>query len=191
MQNVKTVQRVLTLILLLAATASPAFAQYEPQPMEIFGGISYFDPGNFRGTPQGGQGELVINLSDKFAMVIESGFQPGTVTMMFRGVPIGQAKNFGTVQTGFRYYWIRNRRFSVFGHILTGGMFGKAQFIGDTRTRTIQGGVFTPGGGVEINITKNFAIRPIQTDLMLGSFFRGSSSVHRRFGAGFVYRFGE
>ena len=184
-------RKISTLILLLAVMAVPAVAQYEPAPMEIFGGISYFDPGNFRGTPQGGQGEFVINLSEKFAMVIESGFQPGTTTIMFQGVPVGIAKNFGTVQTGFRYYQVRNRRFSVFGHILTGGLFAKALFVGDTRTRTIQGGVFTPGGGIEINITRNFAIRPLQADLVMGQFFRGSSSIHRRFAAGFVYRFGD
>ena len=173
--------------------ALPAAAQYEPPPMEIFGGISLLAPdlpSGVSGRPVGGQAEFVLNLSEKFSLLIEFGYQkktiPFTVVDPFTGLLVTQDINFSfaTIQTGFRYYAVRNERFSVFGHILTGGFFVSSGGF------DFNAGSFTPGGGVEVNLTRKIAIRPIQVDLILSSAF-GGTGANVRYGSGIVYRFGD
>ena len=174
-------RKIIILAAVLLLGALPSVAQYEVPPMEIFGGISFFDLSGAPGLARGGQGEFVINISQKMALLIEVGIQKDTIDLG----PAGTVKvTLGTIQTGFRFYLVRNDRFSVFGHLMTGGLF-LSSGLGDSNA-----GAFTPGGGVEINLTRKFAIRPIQVDLILAQTFTGTKS-NKRYGSGIVYRFGD
>ena len=180
----------LLMCLSLSILVTPLAAQYEPPPMEVFGGISFISPDGLKGTAKGGQGEFVMNLSEKFSLLFDVGLQKKTITLSFTdplsGLTITQdfKFTFSQIQTGFRYYLVRNERFSVFGHLLTGGFFISSG------GQDSNAGTITPGGGVEIIISRKIAIRIVQVDAIIAQGFSGTGT-NARFAAGIVYRFGD
>ena len=182
--------RILLLMCLsLSIFVTPLAAQYEPPPLEVFGGISFVSPDGLNGTVKGGQGEFVMNLSEKFSLLFDVGIQKKTFTVTFPdgfGGTITQdfKFTFAQIQTGFRYYLVRNERFSVFGHLMTGGFFISSG------GQDSNAGTITPGGGVEIIISRKIAIRPVQVDAIIAQGFSGTGT-NMRFAAGIVYRFGD
>lgn len=179
------------MLAILFVCVAPAAAQYEPPPFEIYGGISLLDPDGLSEKANGGQVEITMNMTEKFALIFGIGLQKKRVPLVIGldpfGNPVTQDINltFSDVQTGFRYYAVRNERFSVFGHILTGGFFTKVPGLGN-----IEGGTFTPGGGVDINLTRKFAIRPFQVDAIIARGIAGNGP-NIRYSAGVVYKFGD
>jgi hypothetical protein len=209
------------LVVLAGLFAIPAAAQ-EPAPkVEISADYSYlrFNPSISQARNRsynGGGGSVNFNLTEHFGIKAEfMGYGSTSWTTTFAN-PIVTPK--GTIPAGtfqsqgnmFTYqfgptYTVRTSRVNYFGEILFGGSNtnGYANLVtsinagGGTLSAAPTQHPFTMniGGGVDINITKSIAFRPVEIDYMLTRYSNPLTSVNNqnnfRYVAGIVLRFGE
>jgi opacity protein-like surface antigen len=109
----------------------------------------------------------------------------------FTDLPDGVSGRMYTYVAGPRFYFRRQARISPFGEILVGAARHTAE------TATDQAGensfALLLGGGLDLNLTHNFAIRAVQADYLMTRFAgtTGDSAIQNnvRFSAGIVFRF--
>lgn len=121
------------------------------------------------------------------------------VAMSISGVRVsniqGSGVNLTTITDVFgpRYTWTtRSRKVAFFGQSLIGEAHGS-----DSVFPTSQGAVTSfnsfalqVGGGVDLRLSKHFAIRPFQADWLRTQFSNASTNVQKNFrlGAGVIFR---
>jgi hypothetical protein len=199
----------------------PAAAQDSVPWVEVSGNYSYFrftsatahvPPRNLNG----GGGSVNFNLTRHFGIKAEFMGYQSTLWRTTFTEPVVTAN--GTIPPGiynsqgnmFTYqfgptYTYRTETTNVFGEILFGGSKtnGYADWVKaiDAGGGTVAApGVQHPftmvvGGGVDINITKSIAYRPLEMDYVLTRYSNpvtfGNHQNSFRFVTGFVFRFGE
>jgi hypothetical protein len=200
----------------------PTAAQESVTWLEVSGNYSYFRfaPTASREIPprnlNGGGGSVNFNLTRNFGIKAElMGYEStlwrttfGTPVVTSQGtIPAGEYHSQGNMFTyGFGpTYTYRTEVTNIFGEVLFGGSRtnGYAEWV---KAIDASGGTvaaipiqhpFTMivGGGVDINITKNIAFRPLEMDYVLTHYSNpvtfGNHQNSFRFVTGFVFRFGE
>ncbi|MFQ5817013.1 MAG: outer membrane beta-barrel protein [Terriglobia bacterium] len=164
---------------LLIALALPAAAQepVEFPTVELFSGFSYanLDFDLKRRNFVGFQGNLSVNLYENLGIT-------GDVGGQFKSLP-GLSIQTWEFLIGPRAA-VRGNRLTVFGHALFGAMHTRIRQIGSA-TDFAMGF----GGGADVNLSKNLALRVLQVDYIPVS--SGGIWLHNlRFGFGIVIKAG-
>jgi len=183
---------------LLFAAAIPTQAQENYPKVEVYGGFSFFNSGQF---PQrenlnspGFGASIAGNLSKNFGIVGEVSGHFGTVTLLdLAGTPGVTVPEFDadvyTFLVGPRFT-SRSGGFDIFGHVLVGGAKTQVErFDSDTDF------ALAVGGGVDVIVSKPLAVRIIQIDYLpikndRSIFTNKDWSQNVRFQIGVVFRFG-
>ncbi len=180
-------------IVLIAAAfvaVSPLVAQEETPQVELYGGYSYVHfsvTANVTGFPaaatfnaNGGSGQLEYNANRWLGIVGDLG-----------GYYVSTPPTAGV----FSYLFgprlnLRGARVTPFAHVLLGGTVATGG-IGQVGAQNAF--AMTAGGGLDINVTKTVAIRPVQAEYYMTKFSDGLNNRQNnfRFGAGIVLRFGR
>ena len=100
-----------------------------------------------------------------------------------------------TVMAGPTFYPLGHRKITVFGHILAGEGFyrdtiaASAGFPSQVNTHTSL--AWTPGGGIDLNVSRSLSVRVVQLDYTQTKFSGSTFHDHdTRISAGIVYHFG-
>ena len=151
-----------------------AFAQDFPK-VEVSGGYSYFAPSNnFSGSnPQGWQGSIAGNFTDRFGLVAEANGHYQSVS--------GLRNNFHGFHFGPRFS-LRNSRATLFAHVLPG--FTRNDYQWQTISTSIPTTInahanafsLKTGGGVDVKLTSRLALRAIQADWHYSRFGGGNQN---------------
>jgi opacity protein-like surface antigen len=170
------VRKMFWLICLLPLTAmatDPDSANPTPRG-ELFGGYSYFHAGDGGGNFSGVNASIAENVRPWFGGVLDisSHWNSGT--------------NVSTFMYGPVFSYRKDPRVTPFFHFLAGGVRGSVGYLDISRAKTTFG--LAPGGGVDVQVTRNLAVRVIQVDYVL-SRFSNSEQSNFRVSAGIVYRF--
>ena len=141
---------------------------------EFFGGYSYFHGASGGGSFSGVNVSMTENLRPWFggALEVSSHWSSGT--------------NVSTVMYGPVFAIRKDPRVTPFVHFLAGGVRGSVGYLDISHSKTTFG--VAPGGGVDVQVTKNLAVRVVQVDYIL-SRFSNTQQSNFRVSAGFVYRF--
>lgn len=172
-------KKLIMLMAVLFIAALPTQAQTDYPGAEIFGGYSYFNTEFIDRESQHGWGvSFSGNLGPKVGLVAEfSGNYKA-----FNIAPFDVDTSTYTYLFGPRFSY-RTDAATVFGHILVGGATSKIESSSDTNF------ALAAGGGVDINVGKNFAIRAAQIDYIP---IFASDTVHNfRYMGGVVFKFGN
>jgi opacity protein-like surface antigen len=142
---------------------------------ELFGGYSYFHAGDSGGNFSGLNASIAENLRPWFggALEVSSHWSSGT--------------NVSTFMYGPVFSYRKDPRITPFVHFLAGGVSGSTGYLDISHGKATFG--LATGGGVDVQVTKNLAIRVAQVDYVL-SRFSATQQSNFRFSAGLVYRFG-
>lgn len=203
-----------------AAKASPASPAAKPAPkrdesayhwprVELFGGYSYVrfnTSGNLSGTSfsqstnlNGGSASLAIYLNKNWAIAGDFGaYHNGDVSHNVDA-------NLYSYLIGPRFSYRNSTRWTPFAQVLIGGVHGSveipANLLGNPTSVTFTQNAFamTAGGGLDVTVSKHWAIRVIQAEYFMTNFSAPSTvtglSVNRqnnlRISAGVVLRLGE
>ncbi|MEK6302834.1 MAG: outer membrane beta-barrel protein [Acidobacteriota bacterium] len=207
-------KRVFSILSLVLVCSLSAKAQDFPKA-EVFGGYSYLraDRVNFNGW----NASVAGNLNSWFGLVADfSGHYDSASTRSeftfpgFPGIPpfpgsstiVKSEASFHTFLAGPRFSYRKNERITPFAHVLLGasrrhidsevdfGVLGRTFF-------SLNNTAFTAalGGGLDVAISKNIALRVVQADYMLTrntlarSF--GDTRSNGRVSIGLVFRFGN
>jgi opacity protein-like surface antigen len=169
--------KMLWLVCLLPLTAMAADPDSTvPFPRgEFFGGYSYFHAGDGGGNFSGVNGSIAENLRPWFggALEVSSHWNSGT--------------NVSTFMYGPVFSYRKDPRITPFVHFLVGGVRGSVGYLDISHSKTTFG--VAPGGGVDVQVTRNLAVRVVDVDYVL-SRFSGTQQSNFRVSAGLVYRFG-
>jgi len=195
---------ILAIILML-----PLFLKAQDTPKtEVFGGYSYLH--NSGSNFNGWEGQGTLNLTPFFGLTFDASghYHTASAFSPITGVSFSANQRLYNFLAG-PTVTARFNKFSVFGH----GLFGAAHSsLGAGLTLPIVGGISTGvtsanafamalGGGLDLNLTKHFAIRAVQADYLYTRFnaldaltfgLSTSSSGHQnsfRYSAGIVFRF--
>jgi Outer membrane protein beta-barrel domain len=161
--------RLASVVFILAVFPTPALAQPDYSPVEVFGGYSLL-PANGddfpRQTSHGFQGGVTINLNHWFGVIGDLGMQFNTADDLGPGFEGRVARTRVTELLAGPRFTRRSERVAVFAHGLFGIASGDARdnFSGFSDTEMAFGG----GGGVDVWLNRRFAVRT-QFEL-LGSF---------------------
>ena len=204
-------------VFLLCGTAT--FAQEEVQRIELFGEYSYlrFNPT----VPQlrnrsfnGGGGGATFNITNYLGIKAELMGYGSTSFSTTIASPIATPK--GTIPAGtfnsqgnmFTYLFgpvvkFPTSRFTPFGEILFGG--SNSNGYANLSKAIVAGGgtinasgtqhpfTMAVGGGLDININHNFALRPVEVDYVLtrytNPFTNTNNQNNFRYTAGFIFKF--
>ena len=167
-----------------------AFAQPDYPKAEVFGGYSYFRANPERFNLNGWNASVTGNLTHWFG--IEGDFSGHYGKPTYYGVPIeGIDIDSHTFMGGPRLSF-RSGRATSFTHFLIGvARAGTSDFGYSTSDFALATVI---GGGIDININKNIAVRPFQADYLMTRFDPynyGEYQNNFRFSAGIVFKFGE
>lgn len=179
-------RKLFILLAVLFVAHIPAQAQESYPVVEIFGGYSYLSAevlGDREGlgTP-GFIASIAGNPHPNFGIVGEISGHYGNVTIPgIRPDPQFDADVF-TFLVGPRFTG-RRGNLNYFGHVLIGGARSKIETV-DSETDF----ALAIGGGLDINASKEIAVRLFQVDY-LPIRASGDTSNNFRFSIGFVYRF--
>ncbi len=181
------------LLLALCGFALPATAQDDATKLEAYGGYDYIRfnvNANVSGVPpsqsfnaNGGGGQLEFNVNHWLGIVGDlSGY----------GVTNTSADLVGWVMPylfGPRINF-RQRKFSPFAQTLFGGCLASNRIGGGPTQNSF---AMTAGGGLDISVSRHFAVRPVQAEYFLTKFPDGLNNRQDnfRFSAGIVYRIGR
>ncbi len=166
--------------------ADPATAQGPAQDktpqVEIFGGYSYMlaDFSNDSVNLSGWHFSLTENLNDWFGGTADfSGHyaQPEDINV-----------NAHMFLFGPTFALRRSRSLTPFGHVLLGGIRASRGFVGVSEANTKFAAAF--GGGLDLKVHPNVAIRLFQADYFVTPFF-GLRQDNVRVSGGIVFRFGN
>lgn len=168
--------------------ALPGSGQDTPK-LEIFsgGGFARADVGGADLNLYGWNGAVTENLNSWFGGTADfSGFygrqtQPGTP-------PVEVNVSAHTFMFGPRFTFRKAGAFTPFAHALLGGIRASQGYIGISQDATKFAAAF--GGGIDIKVHKNVAIRVVQAEYLVTPFF-GLRQDNIRLTAGVVLRFGK
>lgn len=180
-------RRFMWMVGLLAVVALPARAQNTPK-VELMGGYNYLrsDLGGANLSLNGWQASVTENLNSWFGGTAEfSGFYANITP------PLGPPDinvNAHSFLFGPQFSHRKNPNFTPFIHVLLGGFRGSQGYLDISQPKTDFAAEF--GGGIDIKIHKNIAIRVIQADYVATPFL-DQRQDNVRLSAGIVLRFGE
>ncbi len=96
---------------------------------------------------------------------------------------------------GPRFSWHRSGHFAPFGQVLLGGAHAGGSFASDSSGFAGSSNAFAliAGGGLDIGISRHFAIRALEADYYRTQFANGLNDRQNnlRISAGVIFRFGE
>lgn len=180
------ISRLAFLVVVVLIVVVPLRAQDETPQIELYGGYSYVHfnvkanvvgfPPSVTANANGGGGQLEYNANRWLGIVGDlSGYyvsnpQAGVFTYMF-----GPRLN------------LRRQKVTPFAHVLFGGIVA-TEGIGVPGPANAF--AMAAGGGLDINVSKNLAIRPVQAEYFMTKFNDGLNNRQNnfRFGAGIVLR---
>jgi opacity protein-like surface antigen len=171
-------RKLLMLVAVLFVAAIPASAQDDYPSAEIFGGYAYLnaDALGDRESFHGWGLSFAGNLGPRFGLVGEFSGHYGEVNIAAVDLDVSAY----TYLFGPRVS-ARSDKATVFGHILVGGATVKVEGISGTDF------AMAIGGGVDVNASKNFAVR-FQVDYL--PVFADDTSHNFRFMTGIVFKVG-
>jgi hypothetical protein len=166
-------KKLLMLLVAVLAVAGTARGQETPAA-ELSAGYSYLRAGFHDGLNlHGGSVSLAGNVNQWFGVVGDYG--------LYHTQPSGLGGvNFHTFMAGPRFSYRGSSRVTPFAQVLVGAFHGL-----DTT-----GFSMSTGGGIDVNLSEHFAIRPFQMEYLLLR-ARGDSLHCARVSAGIVFRFGK
>jgi len=167
-----------------------AWAQQEFPKAEIFGGYSYFrvEPEGYN--LNGWNASVTGNVTSWFG--IEGDFSGHYGKPKEDGIVIpGVNLNSHTIMGGPKIT-ARNGNFAPFAHFLIGLNRARSSYDGDVSSNIALSTVI--GGGFDISINKNVAIRAFQMDYLMTRFDTNDDGIHERqhnfrFSTGIVFKF--
>jgi opacity protein-like surface antigen len=180
----KSMLLVLGLFLLFGGTA---LAQDDYPKAEVFGGFSILNIGEDedltgnRESFYGFQADAAFNVNEVFGIAADFGGQ-------YKSLEIEDYEETFEVNAHVYEYLfgprfsVRGERATVFGHALFGGVTVGGE--GENENAFAMGF----GGGVDVNVSEHFAIRPIQFDWILTNFSDDWQNDTVRFGFGIVIK---
>ena len=181
-------------VVLLASFAS--FAQDTPKA-EVFGGYSYFrsNPADGYSMNMNGWTASVTGYVNKWFGITgeaggyykKEGLSIGSTTLF------GESNHVYTFMGGPTIASHSSKTFTPFAHALFGiaSKKGSPEILGlSFSTGSDNGFAMAVGGGVDINMSKNVAIRVIQADYIMDR-VGGIRNDNARVSAGIVFRFGK
>jgi outer membrane immunogenic protein len=185
------VKLVVSALALLALFAGSSRAQEDRSKVDVFAGYSYlrFDP-NVAGADSfnahGGSASVAYNVNNWLSGVADFGaYHNGNI--LNSGVD-------GTLSTylfGPRVSVRRFNRVTPFGQVLFGVAHAGASIAGTRGSDNAF--AMSVGGGVDIGVSRHFAVRPFQVDYLLTRFNEGTgdarSQNNLRVSTGVVFRF--
>jgi outer membrane immunogenic protein len=96
---------------------------------------------------------------------------------------------------GPRYSWHKSGHFAPFAQVLLGGAHASGSFASDSSGFAGSSNAFAviAGGGLDIGITRHFAVRALEADYYRTQFTNGLNDRQNnlRLSAGVIFRFGE
>lgn len=176
---------VVFLVISVLVVVVPLHAQDETPQVELYGGYSYVHFSVHAGEPpfsatfnaNGGSGQLEYNVNRWLGVVGDLG-----------GYYVSTPPTAGV----FSYMFgprvnLRGSTVTTFAHVLLGGTTATG---GINQVGAQNAFAMAAGGGVEINVTRSLAIRPVQTEYYMTRFSDGLNNRQNnfRFGAGIVLR---
>jgi opacity protein-like surface antigen len=184
-------QKLIASILLLVGFAAPSLAQETPR-VELFAGytgVRSNEPPKACGCfwMNGGSGSVAYNLNSWVGVVGD-----------FGAVHAGNVNSTGLDLTltsylfGPRVSYRRLERFTPFAQLLLGGAHLSGSLKGPA-TASADEFAMTLGGGLDVAISRHFALRPVQLEYFRTGFSNGlnGSQNNLRFTTGVVLRFGR
>ncbi|HJQ70863.1 MAG TPA: outer membrane beta-barrel protein [Blastocatellia bacterium] len=180
-------RRVLLAAAALFLVSATAQAQEEYPRMEIFGGYAYFNSDQFVERESLNAPAFIVsgagNISGGFGLVAEVNGNYGDVTIPNPGPTREFATNTYTFLFGPRFT-SRQTGKNFFGHVLFGAARTSVDGF-DSETDF----AMAVGGGLDINASKEIAVRLFQADY-LPIFVSGDTAHNYRISFGIVFRFG-
>ncbi len=176
-----------------------AIAQKETPKAELFAGYSYVraNPGSpLEGVNlQGGSGSLAVNANNWLGIVADfGGYQLSDLTIMGEPIPL-DATAF-TYLFGPRFSYRKNERVTPFVQALFGGVRLSGNILGVSAPAGYAFAI-TVGGGLDVKVHRNVAIRIVQAESLLTRFpdpasITGATGTQKnaRISAGIVFRIG-
>lgn len=203
-------QRLLAVASLVLFVCLSARAQEHPKA-EVFGGYSYFraDGGaNLHGWNSSVSGNLNswFGLAADFSGHYDSRSSRSELSLPgFPGFPgqppvltsVSSKTRIHTFLAGPRFSYRKNKRVTPFAHVLLGasrrrteseidlGVLGRTFFSGTNTSFAA-----AAGGGLDVELSRNLALRVVQTEYMLTRSF-GFNGNNARVSTGIVFRFGN
>ena len=180
---------VVSLLAVLTFSALSLYAQEYPK-IDVFAGYSYLqaNPGNGVDSfhLHGGSASAAYNFKDWLAGVADfGGYNNGNI------LNTGVNGTLSTYLFGPRVTYHRFGRITPFGQTLFGASHANASAFGTSGSQNAF--AMAIGGGVDYNLYRHFAIRPVQADYLLTRFKVGTAGAQNqnnvRLSAGFVVRF--
>lgn len=180
-------RRVLLAAAVLFCLFATAEAQEEYPRMEIFGGYAYFNSDQFVERESLNAPAFIVsaagNVSKNFGIVAEVNGNYGDVTIPNQGPTREFATNTYNFLFGPRFTARRTGK-NFFGHVLIGAARTSVDGF-DSETDF----AMAVGGGLDINASKEIAVRLVQADY-LPIFASGETAHNYRISFGIVFRFG-
>ena len=163
--------------LVLVVFLSLSAMAVEPVPRgEFFGGYSYFlaDAGGAALSFHGTDVSIAENINRWFggALDVSSHWNSGVNVTTFMYGPV--------------FSFRKNPRVTPFVHVMGGGVRGSVGYLDISKARATLG--VAAGGGFDVRISKDLAMRVLQVDYVLSN-FSGSHQANFRGSIGLVYRF--
>jgi len=175
----------------LALFAGSARAQEDRSKVDIFAGYSYlrFNPsssGVDSFNLHGGSASVAYNVNNWLSGVADfGGYHNGNI------LNTGLDGTLSTYLFGPRVSYRHYSRITPFGQVLFGVAHVGANFGGTSGSDNAF--AMTVGGGVDVGVSKHFAIRPVQVDYLLTRFNEGANNAQSqnnlRVSTGIVFRF--
>jgi opacity protein-like surface antigen len=159
---------VVSLLAFLSLFTAAAQAQEERQTVDVFAGYSYL-----RANPatsgadgfnlNGGSASVAYNFNNWLAGVADfGGYHAGNVN----GTPLDST--LATYLFGPRVSYRHYRRVTPFGEVLFGGAHAGANVFGTTNTQNTF--AMAVGGGVDVQLRRHWAVRPVELDYLMTRF---------------------
>jgi outer membrane immunogenic protein len=136
----------------------------------------------------GGNAWFAYNFTHSFAVVAEVSRQRASNI-----AGSGEDLTLTSYLFGPRYSWRKSRHFVPFGQVLLGAAHAGGSFADDSSLGPSNAFAFIAGGGLDIGITRHFAIRAMEADYyrtQFGNDLNGRQN-NLRLSAGIIFRFGE
>jgi len=180
---------VVSLLAFLTLFGGVARAQENASKVDIFAGYSYlrFSPntagvGSFNAN--GGSASIAYNATHWLSGVADFGaYHNGNI------LNSGTDGTLSTYLFGPRVSYRHYRRITPYGQVLFGVAHASAKFAGNSDNAF----AMSVGGGVDVNVSHHFAIRPAQVDYLLTRFNETGTSAQSqnnlRVSTGIVFRF--
>jgi Outer membrane protein beta-barrel domain len=181
--------RVVTLILVIGF-ALPAKAQDVTPRFEAYGGYDYMRDNATNDITQmppsqsvngnGGSGQLEFNATRWLGVVGDLG-----------GYAVARNGFATTHQISYLFgprVNLRSGRITPFAQVLLGAMWASDAIVLGSKTAFAT----TAGGGIDVTVSRHFAVRPVQAEYVLTKFPDGADNRQNnfRYSAGVVFRFG-